>query len=87
MNDPHYEAWRKARSDVSPPADFTDRVMSHVRRTRVAVKPRRAGADPATRLFSRRYLAAALVVLAVCLGVLRLVSVVAMILATPSGGF
>ena len=87
MNEKHYEAWRKARSAAEPPAGFADREMSQVRRTRVAAKPRWADVDLATWIFARRYLAAALFALAAGLGLLRLASVVAMILATPSGGF
>ena len=86
MNDRHYEAWRQARRTVAPPEGFADRVMSNVRRTTKA-KPHWANVDLTTWIFSRRYVAAALFVVAAGLGLLRLVSVAITILATPSGGF
>jgi hypothetical protein len=87
MNDPSYEAWKRERSTAAVPAGFADRVMDRVRRTRRPAKPRWAETDPATWLFSRRYLAAAVFVLAAGAGLMRLVSVMAMILLTPAGGY
>jgi hypothetical protein len=84
MNDPSYEAWKRERSTAAVPAGFADRVMDRVRRIRKPAKPRWSDI---TWLFSRRYLAAAVFILAACAGMLRLVSVMVMILATPSGGY
>jgi hypothetical protein len=87
-----YDSWRRKRAAAEPREGFADRVMDRVRRLEAerGAAPTglsSAGEDLAGWLFSRRYVAAALLIAAAIIGLVRFGSVTAMILATLSGGY
>jgi hypothetical protein len=82
-----YESWRRRRSEAELPADFAMQVMAEVRQLEAAPGPGNARPGWAWRLLERRYVAAALFVAAALVGLMRLGSVTAMILGTPTEGY
>ncbi len=78
-----YEAWRQRRSHVEIDGHFADRVMEEIRRPPPARLPRDAMAGSSWF----RLAAAALLLVSVGIGLLRLGSVIALILFTCSEGF
>ena len=82
-----YEAWRRARREPEIGGNFADRVMARVRRYEAARQAAPAGRDVAGWMFSRRWVAAALLVLGFGAGLIRFGWALAVILCTPAGGF
>ncbi len=87
MNDRDpYEAWKKNRRGVKPPAGFAQRVMDSVR-AEGSPGPREVQPGPFVRLLANRYAAAAMVAAAVGLAVVRLGCRVAFLVLIPDKGF
>jgi len=74
-----YEAWKAARGDAAPGDGFAEGVMDRIRRFQAQQRPG-ALADLCSRLMSHWYAAAAMILLAVGLGVARFAMPLAVLL-------
>jgi len=88
MNRPQtYEDWKRRRSAVRAGEDFADRVMDRISQCQQQPEGGAASAGGLARLVSRRYVAAALLLVSFAIAIIRIASVVAFILVRPVEGF
>ena len=84
MNDENaYEAWKRSRSGAEVEEGFANRVMKEIRRLQGPRETTPVGMRVLVRLLSNRYVAAAMLILALALAMARTGLLVAFILAMP----
>ena len=88
MNDSRlYDRWRGRRSDVEVHSGFADRLMDEIHRAECRRSTGGLAGGGGRSPISHRFLAAALVIVGVVVGILRVGSVIAFVLFTSSEGF